>query len=204
MQSAPAVPTIEPLSDSTVSFTLEIDPKKGVRVVLPKKAPASLKTLAQWYASRCSPYTTVKKNERIKVRFDIDGPNAPCRSTLQGRISPDLLLWNQRNVPVAAPEPDVNDFSDVEREPSYDEMALARRVRYPTVAKANGIEGIVLIGALIGTRGCIEKIVVIESENEVLNDAAIDAVANTRFTPAMQNNKPIRVWARIPLRFALR
>jgi len=72
------------------------------------------------------------------------------------------------------------------------------------MARRNGIEGIVLVGALIGKDGRIEKIQVIESDNEVLNSAAVKAVQETTFTPAKQNGQAVRVWARVPIRFTLR
>jgi len=100
--------------------------------------------------------------------------------------------------------PDIEEFVSVEVEPAYDEGALARRVKYPEMARRNGIEGIVLVGALIGKDGRIEKIQVIESDNEVLNSAAVKAVQETTFTPAKQNGQAVRVWARVPIRFTLR
>lgn len=102
------------------------------------------------------------------------------------------------------PEPDIEDFVSVEKEPSYDEASLARRVKYPEMARRNGIEGIVLVGALIGKDGRIENIKVIESENEILDEAALKAVRETSFTPAQQNGQAVRVWARVPIRFTLR
>ena len=58
--------------------------------------------------------------------------------------------------------------------------------------------------ALIGKDGRIEKIQVIESENEILNAAAVTAVKETTFTPAKQNGQPVRVWTRVPITFKLR
>lgn len=101
-------------------------------------------------------------------------------------------------------EPDIEDFVSVEKEPSYDEASLARRVKYPEMARRNGIEGIVLVGALIGKDGRIENIKVIESDNEILDEAAVKAVRETSFTPAQQNGQAVRVWARVPIRFTLR
>ncbi len=101
-------------------------------------------------------------------------------------------------------DPNIDVFQSVEVEPSYDEAGIARRVKYPDMAKRNGIEGTVLVGALIGKDGRIEKIQVIESENEILNAAAVTAVKETTFTPAKQNGQPVRVWTRVPITFKLR
>lgn len=97
-----------------------------------------------------------------------------------------------------------NDFFSVEETPQHDETALMRRVRYPDMARRNGIEGTVLISALIGKNGSVEKIKVIDSDNEMLNDAALKAVQETTFTPAKQNGQPVRCWIQLPIRFSLR
>lgn len=101
-------------------------------------------------------------------------------------------------------DPDINDFISTEKEPMYDEAGIARRLKYPDMARRNGIEGRVLIGALIGKDGRIEKLQVIESDNQILEAAALAAVRETAFTPAQQNGHPVRVWARVPIRFTLR
>ncbi len=101
-------------------------------------------------------------------------------------------------------EPDPDDFVSVEKEIGYDDAALARRVKYPDMARRNGIEGIVTVGVLIGKDGRIEKIQVLDTDNEILNAAAMKAVQETTFTPAQQNGQPVRVWARVPIRFQLR
>ncbi len=102
-----------------------------------------------------------------------------------------------------AEEPE-NDFFSVEETPKHDETALMRRVRYPDMARRNGIEGTVLISALIGKNGSVEKIKVIDSDNQMLDDAALKAVQETTFTPAKQNGQPVRCWIQLPIRFSLR
>lgn len=102
-----------------------------------------------------------------------------------------------------AEEPE-NDFFSVEETPQHDETALMRRVRYPDMARVNGIEGTVLISALIGKNGSVEKIKVIDSDNQLLDAAALKAVQETTFTPAKQNGQPVRCWIQLPIRFSLR
>ena len=88
--------------------------------------------------------------------------------------------------------------------PGFDFADLQRRVRYPDMARRNGIEGQVLVAALVGRDGSVEKTQVISSDNEILNSAALAAVRETVFTPAIQNQSPVRVWVRIPISFKLR
>jgi protein TonB len=37
----------------------------------------------------------------------------------------------------------------------------------------------------------------------LLDGAALDAVSRWRFTPALNNGRPVRVWVAIPVRFSL-
>jgi TonB family protein len=112
----------------------------------------------------------------------------------------------ESNVAAFSPNdtPDVEVFVAVEVEPTYDEQQLVSRIKYPDSARRMRIEGLVVVGALIGKDGRIEKIQIVESAHELLNEAAMNAVRATKFTPAKENGKPIRVWARIPIRFSLR
>lgn len=101
-------------------------------------------------------------------------------------------------------DPGLDDFIAVEVEPRFDYEDLKRRVVYPQIARSSGIEGKVTVGVLIGKTGKIEKIQIIDSENEVLDKAALKAVNETTFAPALQNGTPVRTWVRIPVQFRLR
>lgn len=100
--------------------------------------------------------------------------------------------------------PALDAFIPVEVEPRFDYDALARRIVYPPVSRANNIQGKVIVAALIGIDGRIEKIQVIDSVDVNLNEAALKAVQETTFQPALQNEKPVRTWVRIPVMFRLR
>ncbi len=108
------------------------------------------------------------------------------------------------NIETREEEPDIDEFIAVEKEPEFDYAALQRRVKYPDIARRNGVEGQVLVAALVGKDGRVEKMQVIESDNELLNAAATAAVRETVFTPAIQNGTPVRLWVRIPIVFKLR
>lgn len=100
--------------------------------------------------------------------------------------------------------PDVDEFVAVEKEPQFDYADLKRRVVYPDMARRAGIEGKVQVAALIGKDGRVVEIRIIETDNNILNDAAVKAVRETPFTPAIQNGNPVITWVRIPIVFELR
>ncbi len=109
-------------------------------------------------------------------------------------------------IPVTFAHPDVPQFLPLKNQPkiigTYE--AIWKNLKYPEKAKKAGIEGIVVLRALVGKEGNIEKIEVTKGLGNLgCNEAAIEAVKNVRFTPARQNNKPVRFWFTIPIRFSL-
>lgn len=102
-------------------------------------------------------------------------------------------------------EPEPDEFIAVEKEPEpVDFTALQKSVEYPEMAKKIGVEGTVIVQALIGKDGRVKKTRIAKSESELLNEAASKAVAKAPFTPAIQNGEPVMCWVTIPIRFKLR
>ncbi len=75
---------------------------------------------------------------------------------------------------------------------------------YPVRAKAQGIEGYVLMSVLISPTGEVERIKVLESQpSGTFDDTAIAGVKNWKFEPASYQGESVRVWARQRVRFDL-
>lgn len=109
------------------------------------------------------------------------------------------------DVKVKEKEPEPDEFIPVEKEPGVDYARLQGLVKYPDLAKRAGIEGRVVLRVLVDKDGAVRKLFIEDSENELLNAAAIDAVkAYGRFKPAIQNQEPIMCWISIPIQFRLR
>ena len=85
-----------------------------------------------------------------------------------------------------------------------DEPVLVKAVspKYPDLARSSGIEGKVTLNVLVGVDGRVQKVDVV-SGVPVLNDAAIEAVKQYLFKPALANNKPVAVWVAVPILFKL-
>jgi periplasmic protein TonB len=73
---------------------------------------------------------------------------------------------------------------------------------YPEAAKAAGVEGMVMVRALVTKEGKIGEAFATEGP-PMLTDAATAAVKMATFKPALQQHKPVAVWVQIPIRFAL-
>jgi len=84
------------------------------------------------------------------------------------------------------------------------EGSLIHRVEpiYPPIARAAGIQGSVIIAAVIGTDGVVEKLQVV-SGHPMLTKAALNAVSQWRYRPYFLNGAPIEVDTQITVNFIL-
>jgi protein TonB len=73
---------------------------------------------------------------------------------------------------------------------------------YPELARDAGVDGTVMVQALVGKDGKVKDAKVVKSI-QMLDQAAIDAVKGWVFKPALSNNKPVAVWVAVPIRFSL-
>lgn len=99
------------------------------------------------------------------------------------------------------PSPDV--FIPTEIQPTTDMAALQKSIDYPEMARRAGIEGKVVIRVWIDKNGQPKKPEILKSDSKLLNDAALKAVMNAPFSPAIQNKQPVGCWMTIPIKFSL-
>jgi len=90
----------------------------------------------------------------------------------------------------------------------YDEAPVAlSKIEpvYPEIAREAGIEGRVVVQVFIDENGKVTDTKILEGIPESgLNEAAINAVTQTKFKPAMLRDQPVGVWITIPIDFALK
>jgi len=101
---------------------------------------------------------------------------------------------------------DENDFSvkvDLMPEPIGGLYAIQSKIKYPEEAKRNGVEGKVFIQAFIDETGNVVEAKVIKGVGHGLDEAALDAVKQTKFSPGKQKGKPVKVQVTIPIVFKL-
>ena len=75
--------------------------------------------------------------------------------------------------------------------------------KYPDGAILKAVEGTVYTKMWVDESGKVVQVIVTKSDNEVLNEAAMDAGMQWLFKPALNNGKPVAVWITVPWRFAL-
>jgi len=114
---------------------------------------------------------------------------------------------------IEAPPPPVE--KKVEEEPTYfvavEEMpapiggivAIQKKIVYPEIAKRAGVEGKVYVLAFVDESGIVTKAQIIKGIGAGCDEAALDAVRRTKFTPGKQRGKPVKVQVSIPILFKL-
>jgi protein TonB len=94
-------------------------------------------------------------------------------------------------------DPNVYQPHDIEPE-------VIRRVlpAYPDVARQAGMEGEVIVRVLVGSDGTVRKVEV-QRSSALFDEAAVSAVRQWTFRPAIWMDKPVAVWVRIPIVFRM-
>lgn len=98
------------------------------------------------------------------------------------------------------PPPSSGDFYVFDKAPKPKVMV---KPDYPKMARQAEIEGIVVLKVTIDERGRVVNAVVVKSDSEVFDQAAIEAMKQWTFTPAEQSGNPVKATVTIPLRFTL-
>lgn len=74
---------------------------------------------------------------------------------------------------------------------------------YPRAARFAKVEGRVILQAVIARDGSVEDVEIVSSSSRLLDAAAIEAVREWRYTPALLNGRPVRVTFRVSVEFVL-
>jgi len=98
--------------------------------------------------------------------------------------------------------PDIGIYVPRQVEPKVVHKPL---LNYPEMARLLDQEGTVFVQALIDLDGSVMKVVIVRSSKfPMLDTAAVMNVSEWKFTPALQHEKPVRVWAGSNVSFTLK
>ena len=81
--------------------------------------------------------------------------------------------------------------------------AIQEKITYPEIAKRAGVEGKVYILAFVDENGNVTKAQVLKGIGAGCDEAAKDAVLQTKFKPGKQRGTPVKVQVSIPVIFKL-
>jgi TonB family protein len=81
---------------------------------------------------------------------------------------------------------------------------IENNTRYPEEAKAQKIEGRVIVRFIVSTDGNAEDVTVLKGVHPLLDAEAVRVISMmTGFEPGMQGGKPVNVWYMAPITFSL-
>jgi protein TonB len=93
--------------------------------------------------------------------------------------------------------------AEIMPEPIGGISAIQQKVFYPEIAKRVGVEGKVYVLAFVDETGNVIDAKITKGIGAGCDEAALDAVINTKFKPGKQRDKPVKVQITIPIVFRL-
>lgn len=143
------------------------------------------------------PDASVSPEQTIATQKELSKIAGPVTQGSGGGDSVGVSMGEFKVPAEDAPPPD---FVPVEKEPQ-----IVKQVKpvYPELAQRAGIEGRVIVKIWVDKDGKPHKAIVLKSDAEIFNKAAVDAAMQYRFTPAIMNHGPVAVWVVIPFTFKL-
>ena len=157
--------------------------------------------------------------DEVPLTEQIDRPPPPPRPavpipTEDDDIPDDLTIeeteldFDDEPPPPPAPPADEEDIIfvayDTAPEPIGGMNAIWKNLKYPEIARRAGVEGTVIILALIDETGNVLDTKVLNSLGNGCDEAATEALTKTKWKPAMQHDKPVKVRVSIPVIFRLK
>ncbi len=105
------------------------------------------------------------------------------------------------NVLPAPKSEEIYEFFKVEIKP---QVIKSIPPEYPEFAKKAGIEGRVLISAVVDEEGNVIDAQVVSSTNSIFNEPALKAAYQYKFSPAMMKDRKVKVRVLIPFNFVIK
>lgn len=142
----------------------------------------------------------VKKKESVKTEKG-EG-SLPQTASKQENIQEQANINPIENVPLpTATSEEVYEFFKVEIKP---QVIKSVPPEYPEYAKKAGIEGRVVISAVVDEEGNVVDAQIVSSTNSIFNEPALKAAYQFKFSPAMMKDKKVKVRVLIPFNFVIK
>jgi protein TonB len=152
------------------------------------------------------------EEQTIKTQQQLEEIKAPVSSTgdtgkfvYSGPVKVEEKKIEEKIEKVEKPvEKTVYKEYEVEKPPECVNRSQVQSIMlYPEIARQADIEGRVSVKVLVGTDGNVIQVGSI-SGPDVFHDEVRSKAPNLKFTPGLQNGKPVKVWVTVPFNFRLR
>ncbi len=160
------------------------------------------------------PNSVKNQNSDISDR-NHEGENSPSDltnpygDTRNGTDNPHTLNNNTRKVPHEGGSDNGGNIpikvDERAKPPKHYQDVINQNLRYPAIARANGLEGRVMVSFVVETDGSITDVRFEKDPGGGLGEEAVRVVRMLpKFTPALLGGKPVKSRFRIPISFSLR
>ncbi len=152
---------------------------------------------------------TMQIDKQIEPIDNIERPKPPPAVTPGSNpdegvetIDPTNLVENIIPITPTGPDIEIIPYYRVEIKPQPISMPAPT---YPPLAAQAGIEGKVVVKMLVDIDGSVLMVEIIKSSgHQMLDESAIAAARQSKFTPAKQRDKLVRVWVVRQIEFKLK
>ncbi|MBK7226422.1 MAG: energy transducer TonB [Saprospiraceae bacterium] len=201
------------MKEVTLAEPPPIDPKKPPPPPPPKVDPPPIKDQIKFVPPK------VKKDEEVKE----EEPPPPTVEEIKDKeIATETKKGEEGGVDASLVEPppppvieeekpkEEEVFKFVEQMPSFPDGEkalmeyLAKNIKYPPIARENGIEGRVIVGFVVSKSGNIEQVKVIRGIGGGCDEEAAKVIrAMPNWTPGKHNGKAVPISYTVPISFKL-
>ena len=94
-------------------------------------------------------------------------------------------------------------FAQVMPQPDGGIAAIYSKIKYPEVAQKAGVQGKVYLLIYINENGGVDDVKVLKGLGAGCDEAAVEAIKQTKFTPGKDNGVAIKVKLSLPITFKL-
>lgn len=162
------------------------------------KLKREIVTMVEEISAQMEKFEEPPPMERPKVAVEAESEVAEeaVETIADTEFEEDLI----RTVPTG-PEIEIVPYYKVEVKP---QPVFQQKPRYPDLARRAGIEGQAVVKALVDIDGSVMEVQILKSSgNQMLDEAALAAARQWKFSPAKQRDKFVRVYVSIPVNFRL-
>jgi protein TonB len=165
----------------------------------PYKLKRDIVTMVEEIAAQMEKLEGPPPAERPKVAIEA-GSDVAAEEIVETIAATDFEEGLVRTSPTG-PDIETVPYYKVEVKPK---PIFQQKAGYPELARRAGIEGQSVVMALVDIDGSIMDVQILQSSgNQMLDEAALAAARQWKFTPAKQGDKFVRVYVSIPMNFRL-
>jgi periplasmic protein TonB len=198
-----------PLTDIVLPIPLASMPSYVLAAALPPPPPPAPRPLAvSATPTPSSSAAPTKAPDTIEPERPVAPPSIPVGDTAEGGLPHDVGIGEEGGLgtpappPLPPPDPPKQGPVRVAELPVAPRKVVDVRPVYPELARQVKKEGMVILEAVIDTSGRVTQLRVIRSE-PLLDQAALDAVRQWRYSPSIYYGKTVSVLMTITVRFTL-